>query len=397
MFSLLAVLSLSAALCGATPVAIAARAANSTTAAPAAPTKPAAPSAPAAPTKSAAPSAPATPGSTGGEISGHLDIQLNSRIWPPPFTFGQTIADDLVVSCLNCSIVGDISLGGGDSSHLPDANFTRIPSDFDFTDTWVGVAIDSFTIHVEVALELFPSGGNATSEIVIHLLGSPQTFGDKEGPLGITATFDPQLHATITTNKAVNFTYGFDITVPPGSAILVPVLHEDKAVLLGFNETTVTPTPLQSTADDLEIEFSIGFRPEFQFNVTLIENIGVTAFADIPRLDVSITQVTNADAQCNPVTGNATVGSTSANGAATVFAQLTKVQPALALDASIGIQQDFATPLNITRELSSACFQFDPRTKTLFAAGQVPNGARSLAASGAVALVFALGSALFMV
>lgn len=153
------------------------------------------------------------------------------------------------MSCLNCSLVGDISISGGDKSTPPDANFTVIPSSFDFTDVWAGVAVDSFAMHVEFEVELTPGPNNGSSEIVVHLLGSPQTLGEKEvgyrdhirrfsyilqGPLGLTVTFDPQLHGTITTSKAVNFTYGFDIIVPPGSAILIPLLHEDQAVLLGL-------------------------------------------------------------------------------------------------------------------------------------------------------------------
>ena len=67
-------------------------------------------------------------------------------------------------------------VSSGDGSTTPDANFTRLPSGFDFTRDWVGLAVDSFTVHIEIDVEITPL--NDSTQMVAHLLGGPQTFGE---------------------------------------------------------------------------------------------------------------------------------------------------------------------------------------------------------------------------
>ncbi len=77
---------------------------------------------------------------------------------------------DFSVNCVNCSIIGNISVSGGgsilDHTIEPPANF---PKDlgFDPSDLWVGAVIDSMTAHFEFAINLTAS--NNTNEFVVPL------------------------------------------------------------------------------------------------------------------------------------------------------------------------------------------------------------------------------------
>ena len=74
---------------------------------------------------------------------------------------------DFSVNCVNCSIIGDISVSGGDEHiNQPPAIFQK-DSGFDFKDRWVGAVIDSMTAHFEFAINLTAS--NNTNEFVVPL------------------------------------------------------------------------------------------------------------------------------------------------------------------------------------------------------------------------------------
>ena len=77
---------------------------------------------------------------------------------------------ELIVGCINCSIVGEISVsgGGGIDDHIiqPPAIFQK-DSGFDFSDFWVGAAINNMSAHFELAINLTAS--NNTNEFSVPL------------------------------------------------------------------------------------------------------------------------------------------------------------------------------------------------------------------------------------
>lgn len=77
---------------------------------------------------------------------------------------------DLTVSCIDCSIVGEISVsGGGGIGHdiiQPPAIFQN-DSGFDFSDIWVGAAINNLSAHFEFAINVTAS--NNTNEFTVPL------------------------------------------------------------------------------------------------------------------------------------------------------------------------------------------------------------------------------------
>ena len=75
---------------------------------------------------------------------------------------------ELSIACANCTVNGDLSLSGGDTFFRPDSNFTGLP--FDFSQAWVGVVVENFSVYIDVDIILTPQG--PTNEISIPLIGT---------------------------------------------------------------------------------------------------------------------------------------------------------------------------------------------------------------------------------
>jgi hypothetical protein len=106
------------------------------------------------------------------------------------------------IECKSCSLVGDFSFSGGcsDDSGLdacveqltPGAKFATLP--FDYSMYWAGVVVDGFKIHVELDIDLTPSG--PTNEVNIPLLGD----GGITIPLNVWIPF-PYLALIVSNNS----------------------------------------------------------------------------------------------------------------------------------------------------------------------------------------------------
>ena len=75
-------------------------------------------------------------------------------------------SQDFTVNCVNCSIIGEISVSAGDDIIQPPPIF-RKDSEFDFNDLWVGAVINNMSAHFEFAINLTAS--NNTNEFHVPL------------------------------------------------------------------------------------------------------------------------------------------------------------------------------------------------------------------------------------
>ncbi|EJD50375.1 hypothetical protein AURDEDRAFT_121540 [Auricularia subglabra TFB-10046 SS5] len=314
-------------------------------------------------------------GGVAPEGDGHLNISVSGKIFPPSSVAGQEFPQNIKVDCTSCYTRGEMSVSAGGENlgiaFTPSKNFTSPyvqAAHFNFDHNWVGFTIESFEVHIELLIQLIPSPKDNT--LVIHLLGKPRDIPIPAIP-GLAIVFDPQIHGLVNVSKAVNFTYGFDIAVPPGSTLLIPVFHVEEYIAVGFNETTITPTPFQSSSGDLEMDFQLSFRPVFTLGLTKIFGLDLPdlggvfdVFTDLPKLDVSISQVHNMTADCAP---------TSAGERA--FPQLTKFEPRIGVDFGLDflgneyIPVDFTAPLD--SEAPAQCYEYDPKTRLLVTPGSL--------------------------
>lgn len=179
-----------------------------------------------------------------GDLNRSVNISIDGTIFPLPISpFGEPIKQDLTVNCVNCSIVGEISVSGGggigDDIIQPPAIFQK-DSGFDFSDFWVGAAINTTSAHFEFAINLTASNNTNEFTVPLYSITKSHTF-DKL--VTVTATFSPEIHGWINTTNDVNFTHGFDFEVQPGSGVLIPIKHLPDTSTFLFNQSTLTPLP----------------------------------------------------------------------------------------------------------------------------------------------------------
>ena len=122
------------------------------------------------------------------------------------------------------------------------------------------------------------------------------------------------------------------------------------------------------------MSLELSFRPQFLFAVDVFSDaaasIDVNTYFDVPKLDVQVTQVHNANSTCDPAP--------SSLAADQIFKNLTNVIPSIGFDASVTFTEEVIggkddqpfgnswTALN----LSTSCLAFNPAAKTLGPAAQ---------------------------
>ena len=122
------------------------------------------------------------------------------------------------------------------------------------------------------------------------------------------------------------------------------------------------------------MSLELSFRPQFIFDVDLISDdtasFNIETYFDVPKLDVQVTQVQNANSTCDPAP--------SSLAADQIFKNLTNVIPSIGFDASVTFTEEAlgdtdAQPFGrswTALNLSTACLAFDAAAKTLGPAAQ---------------------------
>lgn len=122
------------------------------------------------------------------------------------------------------------------------------------------------------------------------------------------------------------------------------------------------------------MSLELSFRPQFLFEVDVLSektaSVDINTYIDVPKLDVQITQVHNANSTCDPAP--------SSLAADQIFKNLTNVISSIGFDAFASFTEEAIgdtdsqpfgeswTALN----LSTACLAFNPAAKTLEPAAQ---------------------------
>lgn len=123
-------------------------------------------------------------------------------------------------------------------------------------------------------------------------------------------TFGPVLELTVpmtvTLNSPVNFTTGFELTVPDNSVIIMNVSEITGSSQVGFDQSKIKPLPFGMNADNLSFNVSVALRPKLTIsasvgntNFGLGINGGVGAFLDLPKLIARIDSVSNVNSTCD--------------------------------------------------------------------------------------------------
>ena len=122
--------------------------------------------------------------------------------------------------------------------------------------------------------------------------------------------------------------------------------------------------------------FELSFRPKFDFAITATGALegDMSAYFDVPKLDVQVSQVQNVTASCD-----AASSSSSSTSEDQIFKNLTNVIPSIGFDASVifsareVFEHQSSRPFTedfYSKDLSTACLAYDPAKNTLGPAAQ---------------------------
>ena len=349
---------------------------------------------------------------------------VGTTILPPTFPGADFIVPDLPlglnVICKNCSMQGSIDLSHGfinmNNSQSTSSDPSSNDTDIDISDIidfyqkgYVELTVNDFFAHIELESTVKPSVSLATYLAPFPDIGIPGWVIPHIAEVG--PVLRPHVTFGVELSAELEFTYGFDLTIPNNSTIHIDINDPvSNSTVTGFQNTKFTPIPFQSQVDSVNLTVSAAFNPQLLLTFAILEDhgeISAGAFLDLPKLSATIAQVNHVDEKCNPA-------NTSDKVADFLDNSLTNIVPKVDFDVGVLVQGSldvpaYTTDLGATTTLAgtgytlpTACISYDGKAKTYGAAAaantkkssageRVRNPIQSLfSPSAVVVVIFAL-------
>ncbi|MCJ1251638.1 hypothetical protein MMC30_008873 [Trapelia coarctata] len=320
---------------------------------------------------------------------------INTQILPSNSTLiaaaeGLVIPPGLTISCVNCTTSGSIELLTG--SFTVGGNIK---------DGFAEVAANDMFAHIELDTTWLASLGAASFTINLATIElQPISIPDIAviGPL-----FNPRLIIAANVGVDLDFTYGFEVTVPNNSTAIINIGNITESSITGFQDTIFKALPFQSKLGNLALNLSVTLEPQILVGFSFLNGMdtaGAGVFLQLPQLAVEVAPAKGTNEKCEPIT-NVTLADDIFN----LFGNLTHIVPEVQLaggfilEATLGPKalggalQTAYTPLATTFSAPTACLAYDKKAST-YGPAIIPTtttaGAISNASSTSAAM--ALGS-----
>ncbi|KAL2822179.1 hypothetical protein BDW59DRAFT_163938 [Aspergillus cavernicola] len=254
---------------------------------------------------------PAPTDTDGLNSSANADFNVhhqNVSLYP----IDNVIADQVVT----CALQGDIQLSEGQ---------------FNVEDTWgpIDEAIGFFRngsvellvrelfsqIDLEFELEL----DEPLVDLTMALPTIPLTPFQIAGVVTFGPQILPEIILTVDVEGDIGFSYGFNVTVPENSRILINMTSVEDSEMTGFQNTTFEAFPFEASTEVTSMALNVTFRPQVLLGISTGTDVlntsidgGIGAFVGLPKLSLNVTQVSGVNENCesvaetNDVVGNAT-------------------------------------------------------------------------------------------
>ncbi|KAL8782757.1 MAG: hypothetical protein Q9213_005135 [Squamulea squamosa] len=321
---------------------------------------------------------PSPPTTSPTATSVHKDLSfsyIDTPLLPPSFpgvdstTLKAPIPNPGVsFRCKNCTLTGTIDISQGSISG--NANTSGSNNDENEGFSWNRGSfifeMNDFSAHMELGATVQPSLSLLTYNALMPSIGLP---GFQIPGIGIVGPiFTPNIEVGTEISTQLDFTYGFDLTVPDNSSITLNLVNSDKSTITGFPDTKITALPFTSGVDNIALTVSAAFRPELLLGVEVLTGtVGAGIFFNLPTVAATITQVAHVNSKCEPVPANQT--SSTVNGLVEdVFGGLTHIEPSVEFNfgvlAEAEVNKDFGvenvhTVFNTSFPLPTACLEFN--------------------------------------
>ncbi|KAL6238027.1 hypothetical protein BDW75DRAFT_228215 [Aspergillus navahoensis] len=277
----------------------------------------------------------------------------------------------VAVKCKTCTLQGDIQLSQGQftvgKTEENDSDFELDEAIGFFTNSSIELLVKRLFSQIELELELSSKGP------LLELSTALPTIGLTPFQIAGVITFGPlivpEIIITADLEGDIGFSYGFNITVPDNSRVLIRIPNFDESEVAGFGDTIFETIP-------------IAFQPQILLGINTgidIVNMnidgGIGAFVSLPNLSLNVSKATGVDENCEAV---AATDSTIGNA--------TRLVPSVELDMGVIASYDVRIgPFNDSRgiapllastawDLPTACVGFEPEIKATSKAGVVVAG-----------------------
>lgn len=326
-------------------------------------------------TSIAFPTVAATAQATATKAVQNIGMQIiDTQILPSNNTLlaaaeGLAIPPGLTISCVNCTTSGSIELFTGSftvSGNNATSNGTNDIMHF-IEDGFVEIAANNLYAHIELESTWLASLGGATFTINLATIQlQPISIPDIAviGPL-----FNPRLIIAADVGLDLDFSYGFEVTVPNNSTATANIGNLTKSSITGFQDTSFEMLPFQSKFGNLALNLSVTLEPQILVGFNFLDglgNAGAGVFLQLPQLAVEIAPATGTNEKCEPIT-NVTL----ADDLFKLFGNLTHIVPGVELaggfivEATLGpgllggAHQTAYTPMATIFSAPTACLAYD--------------------------------------
>ncbi|KAI4093395.1 MAG: hypothetical protein LQ344_002983 [Seirophora lacunosa] len=326
---------------------------------------------------------PAPPSSTPTETSASQDLGFSwveTPILPPSFPGDDSLTlsvplapPGVTVACKNCTVTGTIDIV--QASISGNATTSDNPEDDDFFSWDAGsfaFEANGFSAHIELEATVVASASLISYNLSLPSIGIPGFSIPRIGAVG--PIFKPAVVFGTQISTGLEFGYGFDLTVPDNSSVILDLGDLTNSSVNGFPDSQITALPFTAGIDNIALTVSASFRPEILLGVSVLTDVtlGAGVFFDLPTVSATVSQVTDVNARCEPLPPtNAT--SLVDGFREDVYGSLTHLEPAVEFGIGVLAQGEVGvfdgeallTLFNTSLPLPTACLSFDREAGTL--------------------------------
>ncbi|KAL5343480.1 hypothetical protein BJX70DRAFT_408255 [Aspergillus crustosus] len=283
----------------------------------------------------------------------------------------------VIVRCKTCAIRGEIQLSQGQFNIEEEDSLFDIDEAYDFfTEGAIELLVKEFSSEIELDFELASEG--PLIELAVELPAIGLTPFQIAGVVTFGPQIVPEFIITADLEGDIGFSYGFNVTVPDYSRILINMTTFNQSEITGFENTTFTPLPFEASTEVTSIELGIAFRPKFLLGISSGIDVldvdidgGIGAFVSLPSLSLNVSHLTDVTESCD-----------DAVGTDDIFGNATLLVPSVEFDMGIiaGFDVRIMDFPNIAREtapvlastswdLPTACVSFKPEVRVTSTSG----------------------------
>ena len=241
---------------------------------------------------------------------------INQPLFPPADLPSGITVDGLgfpsgfTLECQNCTFTADLALiegsfstntSGGTSDEVDGEDKSIIST---IEDGFIQFEANNLFTHINLGVD-WPISFTESRTITLLTLGLPGLSVGSIATIGPFFQIDLDLQSKLSADA--NMTFGFEVTVPPGSNAIVNFGELGQSRITGFSDTNFTTLPFNVNISDIALTLGATLKPQLLAGITFHEGVvGATAgagiFLELPALSLTVGEVENTDENCDQTT-----------------------------------------------------------------------------------------------